>query len=446
MKKIALLLLTATLILILPGCKKLIESLTPVIPDDSTTTVPTPTEVGTLLGDPFTKTIGKTGGSIASADGNAELIFPEGALEDNTSISVQAVTQTAPNGVGHAYKFLPDGIQFKKPVTLKFHYTADDLAATLGDLMGIAFQDTIGGWWRVNNFTNDTVSKIISAPIKHFTAYTAFDILFINPPGEVLRINKSLDLKVDIIASDDDDLTKLGANEEELVPLIKVGKKIVWSANGVANGNSSFGTLTAVSLAATYKAPAKVPAQNPVLVSAQVQTKFKYHGKIFDKTLLASTIKIIDGENYLLEIRETETADPFAYGDTASLMVLVSADGKVTVSDISNFPPEITPETATVGDCTATWVPDGIGEINITGVTGTISGSSGDPNRSLILQFQHSGTITPKFHRVCIGDEATDGGFAMVGFPTLLSFSLKPDAGIYFLDDGQEFARLTLQE
>ncbi|HLA58407.1 MAG TPA: hypothetical protein VK622_06585, partial [Puia sp.] len=155
MKKIALLLLTATLILILPGCKKLIESLTPVIPDDSTTTVPTPTEVGTPLGDPFTKTIGKTGGFIASADGNAELIFPEGALEDNTSISVQAVTQTAPNGVGYAYKLLPDGIQSKKPVTLKFHYTADDLAATLGDLMGIAFQDTIGGWWRVNNFTND---------------------------------------------------------------------------------------------------------------------------------------------------------------------------------------------------------------------------------------------------------------------------------------------------
>jgi hypothetical protein len=40
--------------------------------------------------------IGNTGGSIASADGNAELIFLMGALADNTNISVQA-TQNRTN-------------------------------------------------------------------------------------------------------------------------------------------------------------------------------------------------------------------------------------------------------------------------------------------------------------------------------------------------------------
>ncbi|HMG69188.1 MAG TPA: hypothetical protein VK588_15930, partial [Chitinophagaceae bacterium] len=98
MKKMTLLLLTVTLMLILPGCKKHADGLTPAIPDDSNPTVPTRTEVGTPMGNSVAKTIGKAGGSIASADGNAELIFPAGALEDNTSISIQSVTQTAPNG------------------------------------------------------------------------------------------------------------------------------------------------------------------------------------------------------------------------------------------------------------------------------------------------------------------------------------------------------------
>ena len=98
-----------------------------------------------------------------------------------------------------------------------------------------------------------------------------------------------------------------------------------------------------------------------------------------------------------------------------------------------------------MGDCTSTWIPDGIGEMNITSVTGTISGSAGDPKRDLILQFGHSGTVVPKFRRVCRGgDDTTEGGNAIPGFPPFVFFTLTPDAGIYFTDDGQEYARLTL--
>ena len=444
MKKLLFLLLTISAILILPGCKKILDGIVPAIPDE-----PTITAVGTPVGNVVTKLIGKSGGSIASADGNAELIFPAGALNDNTTITVQAITNNAPNGVANAYRFLPQGIKFLKPVTLKFHYTAKNLAATLGDLMGIAFQQSSGIWYRVNNFTNDTVSKIISAPIKHFTDYTHFDMLIINPIFGDLKVNKTLDLKLDMVGTDDDLLAQLGPNnDEELAPLIKLrNKKIIWSANGVENGNSKYGTITSTFLNATFKAPAKVPSQNPVAVSALVDVKFKYHGKTFDRTSLVSNITIIDGQKYLLELRQTETAAPFVYKDTASLTVLISADGKVTVADILNFAPVMNPGTATLGDCTSTWIPEGIGEINITTVTGTISGSSGDSKRDLILQFGHSGTVIPKFRRVCNGGtEEILGGNAIPGFPPFVFFTLTPDAGIYFTDDGQEYARLTLLE
>lgn len=441
MKKLLFLLLTVSAILMLPGCKKISDGIVSAIPDE-----PTITAVGAPVGNVVTKLIGKSGGSIASADGNAELIFPAGALNDNISITVQAITNNAPNGVANAYRFLPQGIKFLKPVTLKFHYTAKDLAATLSDLMGIAFQQSSGIWYRINNFTNDTVNKIISAPIKHFTDYTHFDLLIINPTFDDVKVGKSLDLKLDMVDTDDDVLKLDPNNDEELAPLITLrNKKITWSANGVVNGNSTYGTLTSISLDATFKAPAKAPSQNPVAVSALVDVKFKYHGKIFDKTSLVSYITIIDGQKYLLELRVTETASPFVYIDTASLTVIVSTDGKITGRDISNFAPETNPATATMGDCTSTWIPDGIGEMNITSVTGTISGSAGDPKRDLILQFGHSGTVVPKFRRVCRGgDDTTEGGTAITGFPPFVFFTLTPDAGIYFTDDGQEYARLTL--
>ncbi len=428
MKKITALLLAASCLLIVPGCKKILNSINPAIPDE-----PTITAVGTPAGNIVTKVIGKSGGSIASADGNAELIFPAGALNDNASISVQAITNNAPNGVGVAYRFLPEGIKFLQPVTLKFRYTANDLASTLADLMGIAFQDNSGAWYRVNNFTNDIVNKTISAPITHFSDWTMFEVMNITPSSATIKVNETADLMVTYVNPRSDD--------EELAYLTEKVEKITWTASAGSLTGSTGDYKSRV-----YKAPSKIPANNPVAVSAQIQIKFKYHGKTFDKTSLVSNITIIDGEKYLLEIRQTETASPFIYEDSASLTVIINADGKVTFSDILNFAPKTNPGTASVGGCTATWIPDAIGEMNITSVTGILSGSSGDPQRDLILQFTHSGTVSPKFHRSCppAGSE-TLGGLAIPGFPAFLFFTLKPAVGVYFQDDGQEFARLTLK-
>ena len=445
MKKLHGLLFLIAIMMIFSGCIKT-NDLIPSIPDQ-----PTPTDVGTPFGDIVSKIIGKTGGSIASADGKAELIFPAGALANDTSISIQALSNTAPNGIGNGYQFLPNGIKFLQPVILKFHYTADDLASTLADLMGIAFQDSIGIWWRVNNFTNDTADKIISAPIKHFTTYVAFDLIFISPTQKNLKVGQSIALNVEIVGSDDKDLTSTGDEIAALSLKPITNQPIIWSVNGAVNGNLTVGQISGNQHTyATFTAPKKVPKppnNNPVAVSALVHDDFTYHGKIFSKTTLVSYMNIIDGEKYLLELRETESADPFVYTDSASLMVLVSADGIVSFSDITNFPPQSNPTSATLGDCTSTWVQDGIGEINITGATGAINTLPGDPSRVLILQFTHSGTVSPTFKRVCSGGgETTEGGVPIPGFPTVLSFTLVLNGGVYFQNNAQELARLTLQD
>jgi hypothetical protein len=445
MKKIALLLLVVTLMLILSACKKNGGSLTPVVPHDSIPTTPTLTEAGIPTGNPVTKTIGKTGGSITSADGNAELIFPAGALGDNTSISIQAVTQTAPNGVGYGYKFLPEGIRFRQPVTLKFHYTADDLAATMGDLMGIAFQDSIGGWWRVSNFTNDTVNKMISAPIKHFTAYTPFGLLVISPGKGSVKVNGSLNLSVSVVESDDNLLVNLKGDGEMLAPLIRTkNRKITWAVNGVVHGNSTFGTIPdSNSLTVSFKAPAKVPKSNPVTVSASIDITFEYDGKTYTKgkgTLL-SNIKIIEAAKFNLYMTVTESVGGLLiYTDHASMTVLVNPDGTVVISNVENFAPKSDPLSYTDGGCTLTWVEDAIGEMNVVGITGTATG----PDPVLTLNFTHTGTLFPTFRTDCDdGSSETLPGFSILGFPSSLTFTLDKDTPSYEIDDGHIKATLT---
>lgn len=412
----------------------MIEGLIPTIPDEPIPTEGTITDIGIPVGALVTKSIGKDGGSIASADGSAELIFPAGALNDNTTISVQAVTQTAPNGVGHGYQFLPEGIKFAQPVTLKFHYSAADLAATVGDLMGIAFQDSLGGWLRVNDFSNDTVNKIISAPIKHFTVYTPFDVLFINPPSASVQVGTSIGMKVDMVDTDDSGLTTLGG--DQLAPLITIkNKTIAWSVNGIANGNATVGTIAGNSMDASFTAPAKIPSQNPVAVNALVDVNFKYHGKTFSKTPLVSNIRIVDQEIYLVEMRLLDTiihADPdiMVVWDSVSLKVTVRGT-TVTVSEITNFESRANPTKITGYDDATYFVPDPVGQINIVSAIGKVGPyvyANSPDDRLLGLTFVQSGTHDPKTHYFGPnGYEDFSGGDPNPGYPRGWSFELLPD-------------------
>ena len=438
MKKILLLFIAAAMMFYMTGCIKT-SNLVPTLPNDPND--PDPTEIGTPVGDAVSKSIGKDGGSIVSADGNAELIFPAGALASATDISIQAITNTAPNGFGNSYSFLPERIHFLQPVTLKFHYTAETLASTLAGLMGIAFQDSIGQWYRVMNFTNDTVNKIISAPIKHFSKWAPFLMLKIFPPNSIVSVNKSLDLNVEMVESDDHDLVSLA--NEEVVPLKRrvTDKKIVWSVNGTVNGSPTYGSIAATTVSgASFHAPSKAPpaSHNPVAVSAVVDVPFYYGGQTWDKTTLISNVRIIDTEVYLVEISIVDTAvdfDPYfiIVHDSASMLVTIK-DEVATVSDIRNFAPYAMPDHLEYGRAGYYLVPDPNGQINITGATGRVSPflNPNDPgitnSRLMGVILTHTGTVYPKIKYVA--DDGTvdySGGQSFNGYPLAWSFELLAD-------------------
>ena len=278
---------------------------------------PVVTAAGTPTGTASSATIGAAGGKIASADGLVTLDVPAGALEANTVISIQPITNTAPLGVaGVSYRFSPDGQKFKTPVKVLFKYSDGMLAGTPADLLWVVTQASDGSWQALRKSSVNATAKTVSGEIKHFSDWGLgkFLNMQLNPAAAFLKPKESVELKVSgFIASTDPDeeLTPLvplepkggGDDLEPLVPFEKrnsLFKLVKWNLSGE-------GTLTPNGWSATYTAPAKVPSKNPVAVNVELE---RYQdgkpAQLFSKALLVSNITIAEAGVLVVNFNGTE--------------------------------------------------------------------------------------------------------------------------------------------
>jgi len=409
---------------------------------------PEPTAVGTPVGTLVSQTIGPNGGSIVSDDGVAEVIIPANALSANTTIGIQSITNNCPGGTPNAYRFTPNGLHFDQNVTVKFHYTDQLLKSTLADLMGIAYQDSTGAWWRFKEVSNDSINKVISASTNHFTDYTQFLFMQITPSYAVRQTNKTLDLLVTLVYADDDELVPLPGTvdpQPSVVPVIvyKNGK-CNWSINGgIAGDYGSFITDNG-RLAITYKAPGSVPSSNnPVAISANIDMGgMKYMGKKFNKTVLVSSVKIgsfsYDVDVDVTIIKASEVYND-TYNDGASFEVDVDEHNLISIPIAVNREPTVTPPSGHNATTTATWIPDKTGITNITGGFGVFA------NDTLGILLTNDGAVTPSWH---IHDEILgdydDNGESIQGFPGALSFPARDTVQHLYFTNGTAAIRGTL--
>ena len=126
---------------------------------------PTPQAPGSPTGDPNRGTVGDGGGSVTSRGGGLVVAVPAGATAAPVEISITEITNTAPHGVGRAYRLGPEGTRFTAPVALIFRTDPD---ASLSDLT-IATQDATGYWVRVSNVRRDPTAHTIVATTTHFS-------------------------------------------------------------------------------------------------------------------------------------------------------------------------------------------------------------------------------------------------------------------------------------
>ena len=99
------------------SCSKTDKVITTTPPDEIPTSPAdesSKTPVGSPVGIITRKKVDGKGGQLSSADGRIQVIIPAGAVETSKEFSIQAITNELPGGVGHAFRLLPHGEQFKK--------------------------------------------------------------------------------------------------------------------------------------------------------------------------------------------------------------------------------------------------------------------------------------------------------------------------------------------
>jgi hypothetical protein len=296
-------------------------------------TDPIVTEVGTVAGEENSSSIGSSGGSITSEDGNLTVIIPSGALSTETNISVLPITNEAPLGLGNGYRLEPEGTTFSKPIRLTFHFNDQLLKGTLPDFLWIVSQTTDGSWNAMLKSTVDPVAKTVTIETSHFSdwALGRFIDLSLNPTSTTIQKGQSVQLKLYGFArgsdlQDDDDLAPLiPVNGEDLTPLTPIPpvesrlmsfKIKKWTLNGsaapVSNGN---GSLNVSNDGAIYKAPDQKPTKNPVTISVELETR--YNDQSMGSYILSSLIMVVSDYYVNLKI-DGKTYEYIQYGHNTS--------------------------------------------------------------------------------------------------------------------------------
>lgn len=366
---------------------------------EDTTSKPAITERGKPDGKKTEMKIGNDGGSLISSDGKVELKIPEGAISKKTTFSIEPITNIIPNGNGKAYRLEPSGIQFQKPVQLIFNYDEEEAADSMQLLMGIAMQDNTGQWYSLKKFTLDTIAKTISGNINHFSDWSKFDAIKIVPDKARLKVKKNKTLAV--IGMEPE---PKGTGDDELMPLSRVPKKVVWSVNGIEKGNAEVGTLFIGSTGYVgvvdnnYKAPDNVPKQNPVAVSVKLQgLTWSPNGVKFNSLRLVSNILIYDNAYEVTIVSSMDASagselGNVAYKDTGSFVVSVNGkDTKIIEKVNKNTDAKLDYH----GKCIITPLKSGSGNVHILDASNIklIPPTSPNANAWVEISFKHSPTI-----------------------------------------------------
>ncbi len=271
----------------------------PAPTDSPTPTTPTGyvTPTGTPDGALISATIGAAGGSIESADKRIRVEIPAGALTANQTITLQPITNQAPNGKGKAFRLTPHGQQFAKPATISFHYTEEELNGTFAEALGIAYQNEKGIWKVPTGLTLNKEAKTVTIKTTHFSDWSFFEAISLEPAYRYMDPGEKGNLAVRYVLPDEFLFVPIGDEAQELEllnPEHLLDAKYIdkWELKGD-------GELKPTNSTAVYQAPNHIPGQNPVRVEVSITSKGKAIGLLIARIYVAPegiTLQIDGGD------------------------------------------------------------------------------------------------------------------------------------------------------
>mgnify|MGYP001034846927 CR=1 FL=1 len=267
-------------------------------PDDTGGTMPpAATPVGTATGPAVTATIGADGGSLTGADGRLTLVVPPGAVDQDTTFSIQPIENHAHGRIGGGYRLRPDDVRFAQPLRLTFGYADDELAGTGPTALGAAFQRADRVWQWAGTPTVDATARTVTVETDHFSDWALVAGLRLRPGRATVATSDSVALKVIHCYAVPEEgllapLVGFRCDQGEGAPPPADSSVSEWAVNGVAGGSAATGTVAGGAGSATFTAPATAPDPATVTVSARVP---RADGGV---TLLLSDITIIQDGDY----------------------------------------------------------------------------------------------------------------------------------------------------
>jgi hypothetical protein len=125
-------------------------------------------------GQPASKVVGTSGGTVASTDGTVAVVLPPGALAGNVTITVAPAEPPSVGAIGTTYEIGPTGTQFAMPVTMKLSYDGVELHGASPSSLRVA-TFAAGGWQILPGAQVDTQAKTVSGLTTHLSPYAIVD-------------------------------------------------------------------------------------------------------------------------------------------------------------------------------------------------------------------------------------------------------------------------------
>lgn len=324
----------------------------PVEPTPLPTPLP-PIVTGVVVGPPATATIGAGGGTLSLADGSASITVPAGALSRATELSIQSITNIAPNGIGNGVRIGPENLTFATPVTVTINYSASAADSSSPEGFGIARQDSTGAWMaflessvtpsaRIANVSSaslrvTTAARAGGGAVSARTGRTGHYVpgrLWIFTPDEAdVVTNGTVALSVVACHDEAQQMSQPGGS---MAPMLRVCEPSIrvptWSVNGIVRGNATIGEVAAGAQAtATYRAPATVPSPSTVSVSVGLFWAARGVTKTFTSqiTILEPDIKLNIVGTYLDTAWSVTSAPgelPSSIEDRFTLEIVMAGD------------------------------------------------------------------------------------------------------------------------
>lgn len=261
-------------------------------PHSQTPSEPVKYPVGQPAGAALVKTIGAEGGRIETPDGAFLLSVPAGAVATPTTFTVQPVENTFKEGGPTAYRLLPEGVTFQKPVTITLSYAGADLTGTAPEMLSLVYQDDEGYFHQASATTVHKNTQKLSVQTTHFSDWTWCEMMNIYADKTALKPGESAELILKYYNG-------YSGNTKLADP--RLGKLQEYNVTGSVNGlkwrlAAGGGSIQPAAARCTYKAPATVPAVNPALVSVSVPTLSPVTADFSIETILTISIAVLEDE------------------------------------------------------------------------------------------------------------------------------------------------------